>query len=357
MYQNYLNTENAQKIADGIMKIIPCNINITDTEGVILASGDKSRLGSLHKGALAALERKESYVVYERTSTEQRGINLPIFYNNNILGVIAINGDIKEVMPIGQIGMTIAVLMIENRMLSEMSAIKESRLKDFLYQWIALSPEQYDDAFYDQAAYWGIDLKIPRTAVIITSSRIRYSVIETIKSRLDKNEYIVRYGIEEVLLLFESGKRLKSRLEKIMEISKDLEKCYIGEAHLIASRTTNTVMQTVRIAKSLNIQKKILHYQEVSLECLLSGIEMTKEVEEMIRLLKERDVDGVLKDTITAYVENNDNYVEICEKLHIHRNTLNYRLTKIEELFNKNPRRASELMMLYIAIIKMGREH
>ena len=48
MYENYLNTENAQKIADGIMKIIPCNINITDTAGEILASGDKSKIGRAH---------------------------------------------------------------------------------------------------------------------------------------------------------------------------------------------------------------------------------------------------------------------------------------------------------------------
>lgn len=356
MYQDYLNTENAQKIADGIMKIIPCNINITDTEGVILASGDKSRLGSLHQGALTALEHKESYVVYEKTATEQRGINLPIFYNNSILGVIAINGDVEEVMPIGQICMSIAVLMIENRLLSDMSAIKESRLKDFLYEWISLSQEQYDDAFYDQAAYLGINLKILRTAVIITSSRIRYSVIEAIKNRLAEDEYIVRQGMEEVLVLFASGRQLETRLEKIMEISRDLEHCYVGESHIVASKATSTVLQTAQIAKSLNIRKKILHYHEVSLECLLSSIEITGELEEMIQLLREKDTDGILQETIAAYVVDNDNYVRICEKLHIHRNTLNYRLAKIEELLGKNPRRANELMLLYIAIIKMGRE-
>ncbi len=102
MYENYLNTENAQKIADGIMKIIPCNINITDTAGEILASGDKSTLGTLHKGALTALKRKEAYVIYESTPTEQKGVSLPIIYNNSILGVIAIGGDVEEVMPIGR---------------------------------------------------------------------------------------------------------------------------------------------------------------------------------------------------------------------------------------------------------------
>ncbi len=44
------------------------------------------------KGALTALKRKEAYVIYENTPTEQRGICLPIIYNNSILGVIAIGG-------------------------------------------------------------------------------------------------------------------------------------------------------------------------------------------------------------------------------------------------------------------------
>ena len=144
------------------------------------------------------------------------------------------------------------------------------------------------------------------------------------------------------------------RLEKILDISKDLENCYIGESDIIASRTTNSVMQTFHIARALNIRRRILCYHEVSLECLLNNVEVTRELEEILKLLKERDVDGVLKETIAAYVEDNDNYAQICDKLHIHRNTLNYRLAKIEELLNRNPRRAKDLMMLYIAVIKMG---
>ena len=106
---------------------------------------------------------------------------------------------------------------------------------------------------------------------------------------------VVRQGMEEVLILFRSDKRLESRLEKILDISKDLENCYIGESDVIASRTTNSVMQTFHIARALNIRKRILCYHEVSLECLLNNIEVTRELEEILKLLEERDVDGVLK--------------------------------------------------------------
>ncbi len=103
-------------------------------------------------------------------------------------------------MPIGQICLSIAVLTIENRLLSDMSSIKESRLKDFLYEWISLSREQYDDAFYDQAAYLGIDMKIPRTAVVITSKQdpLQYYRNHKEPSGGGRGEYIVRQGMEEV---------------------------------------------------------------------------------------------------------------------------------------------------------------
>lgn len=353
MYHNYLNTENAQKIADGIMKIIPYDIYIMDTEGVILASGDKEKLGSIHREALTALSRKEAYIVQRNTENEHQGINLPIFYNNQIVGVIGIYGKIEDIMPIGQICMAIALLMIENQVLNEMTAIKESRLKDFLYDWISLPREQYSSSFYDQANFLGIDLNIPRTAVVIKSSRIRFSVMENIRHRLLVGEFIVRQGIEEMLILLKTDARLESRMEKIMELSKDLEYCYVGESYTDASKSVKSVVQTARIAENLGIRNKILKYSQVFLECLLDHVEVAKELEDIISLFGEKDSDGVLKETLYAYVEDNDNYTEICEKLHIHRNTLNYRLAKIEEVFGKNPRKAKDLMLLYISVIKM----
>lgn len=352
MHTTLLDADKAQKIADGIMKIIPYNINIMDPDGIIIASGDETRLGTVHQGAVKALEMKEPYVVYQDTETERKGINLPIVYNQDMIGVIGISGTVKEVMEIGRIVVVTAQLMVENQVYNDMVSIRGNRLKDFLYEWISLERKSYTGEFLDQANYLGVDLFLPRTAVIISCKRIRYSLFETIKSYLGKNEYIVRQRMEDALILFESNQRLEERLKKLLALSGEIVGCYIGESSTVASQTTKTAEEAYQMAQALGLTSRMVHYREVSLECLLSGVEKNREMEEIISAFEEKDPDGILQETICVYVESNHDYGQVCEKLHIHRNTLNYRLTKIEETMGYNPKSARHLMMLYMAIIK-----
>ncbi len=354
MYITSLDAESAQKIADRIMQIIPYNINIMDYDGIIIASGDENRIGTIHQGAVKAIEMKKPYVVYKDTETERKGINLPIFYSKNIVGVIGISGDVEAVMQIGQIVVITAQLMIENQIFSEMTSIRESRLKDFLYEWISVQKPKYTGEFLDTANYLGIDLHMQRTAVIINCKRIRYSLFENIKRFLRKGEYLVRQRMEDALILFDSETDLDERLGKILALSKEITGCYVGEPSTVAGKTTRTAEQTFAMAKATGNTKRILHYSEVSLECILANIEEIKEVRRMMDILKEKDVDGILRETVRAYVEWNQDYAVVCEQLHIHRNTLNYRLSRIEELLDRNPRCARDLMYIYIAIVKMN---
>lgn len=353
MFITSLDAANAQKIADGIMQIIPYNINLMDRDGIIIASGDENRIGTIHQGAVRALQMQKPYVVYKNTETERKGINLPIFYNKNVVGVIGISGDVEDVMQIGQIVVVTAQLMIENQIFGEMSAIRESRLKDFLYEWISTDQEKYTGDFLERANFLGIDLNLSRTAVIIKCKKVRYSLFENIKHQLDKNEYIVRQRMEDALILFKSGKNLEQRLKKIISGNSEIQGCYVGEPSTVAAKTAKMAEDTFALTRALDIRKRIIHYKEISLECVLSGVEESEEVTQIMEKLKEKDADGILSETIHAYVANTQDYAAVCEQLHIHRNTLNYRMTRIEELLGMSPKCIRNLMYMYIAIIKM----
>lgn len=50
-----LSRELAQNISKKMMEVIPYNVNIMNEKGVIIGSGDKNRIGNIHKGAVETL--------------------------------------------------------------------------------------------------------------------------------------------------------------------------------------------------------------------------------------------------------------------------------------------------------------
>jgi len=57
-----------------------------------------------------------------------------------------------------------------------------------------------------------------------------------------------------------------------------------------------------------------------------------------------------LKETIQSWCQNNFSVQETARVLHIHRNTLYYRIHKIENLYDCSMRNFTRMMELYLAI-------
>lgn len=51
-----LSEKQAQDIVDKMMKDIPYNTNIMNERGIIIRSGEHERVGTVHQGAVQALE-------------------------------------------------------------------------------------------------------------------------------------------------------------------------------------------------------------------------------------------------------------------------------------------------------------
>jgi PucR family transcriptional regulator, purine catabolism regulatory protein len=55
--------------------------------------------------------------------------------------------------------------------------------------------------------------------------------------------------------------------------------------------------------------------------------------------------------TLTSFLEDSNNLIGLAEKLHIHRNTLRYRLQKVEEVTGRNLSDTQDRMHLYFATV------
>lgn len=138
-----------------------------------------------------------------------------------------------------------------------------------------------------------------------------------------------------------------------MNISNDFEKCYVGEASEIVMESVQSVEKMTKIAGILSGDHKIISYGELRLECLLIETAEDKIIRNIMEKMKELDVNNMLQNTILVYADTYEDQKKTCSRLFIHRNTLNYRLDRIKELTGLNPRNGRNLMLLYIAVLRL----
>lgn len=111
----FLLPEIAQQIVDEINTTISRDLNIMDSDGIIVASTDAARVGTLHTVARDLLKSgQDSYIVHtdDLTAGCRRGINLPITIKGERLGVVGITGDPAEVSGLGKVIQKMTEIML-----------------------------------------------------------------------------------------------------------------------------------------------------------------------------------------------------------------------------------------------------
>src|SRR5690606_25125620 len=110
-----ITSNSAQSIVEEISSIIGRNINFMNEDGVIVASTDAKRIGTLHAGALKVLETRDTLIVNKDNQLEgaKEGINQPIMLGDKIVGVIGITGAEDEVVKYGHIIRKITEILVK----------------------------------------------------------------------------------------------------------------------------------------------------------------------------------------------------------------------------------------------------
>lgn len=140
-----LQEQDAQNIVDEMKASIHRDINIMDERGVIIASTNPARRGTLHLGAARIIREGLSSLTIGKDNPEegvQRGINLPISIGGELAGVIGITGDPAEVSVFGDIIKRMTEIMVKNVRQQEENGLQDQAKCLFLENWIF---SQYPD--------------------------------------------------------------------------------------------------------------------------------------------------------------------------------------------------------------------
>lgn len=333
----------AQKIVLKMMKVIPYNINVMDENGVIIGSGDIKRIGNIHEGAKKAIENKIINEVYEDEAKMKAGVNEPIIINEKVIGVIGITGNPDEVRRFSKLVCVTAILLIEQAKIDK--DIQNERLnKQKFYNELAYRKMEYDNEFYEMAKGYGLHLTKKCRAILVEGD------IDSSTFKVLLNKYPNYREINNSVEFFSTSDSIYNSLLKNLKESKDIHKISIGSKEDIAAISLENAVLAWEIGSKLKPSSLIYNYDELRFFIHLSHNNKTELVSCIDNLDKAGNKSELIK-TIQIYIEENGDINNIAKKLNIHRNTLSYRLERIEKLTGKNPKNLLELFQLVCGLI------
>lgn len=380
MLNNFLNSRLAQDIVARTMQIIDCNVNIMDSKGVIIGSGDAERIGELHEGALLALSQGRSVVIDEtladRLQGVKPGINLPMRIDGEIVGIIGLTGSPDSLHQFGKLVCMTAEMMLEQSRLMSILA-QDSRLREELVLNLIRTESLSKDQI-DWAQRLGIDLSLPRVTAVIEIDSGQLGVdtaiaelqqLQNILIGPDKQNLVATVSLSEIVVLKPAlntsgnwdAPRIKKQLDSIlsgMSVSGGLKlrialgNYFSGDGSI--ARSYRTACTTLQIGKLYYPEQRSYNYQDLMLPVLLDSLRGSWQTSELVRpmqRLKVMDSNGLLRRTLMAWFKHNVQPIATAKALYIHRNTLEYRLNRIAELTGLDIKESfDDRLLLYIAL-------
>lgn len=353
----YISEATAQTIVEEISREIAENVNFMDGEGRIIASTDPVRIGMLHEGAARVIRErlKELYITSEMESaTARKGINLPITVNGEIVGVIGITGEKERVAGYGNIVRRMTEIMVEDS-LSRDSRRYDRRVRyRFIEEWIARSGAAYDRNLINRGLRIGIDIEKPRRAVVMHFARYQM-LSDTLEGqkRLEEMEASIRHFTERdqgILYLREPPKqvclieayddaqlhRLAAQLTGLIR-KKYKEELLIGidSAEHGSTHIGRICAEAEKAAESCREKgKNIVFYRELGVELFLDEItegSMQEYLNKLFPMVAQNELDSLMS-VIAVFFEMDGSITKMAETLYMHKNTIQYKLKKLETL-------------------------
>ena len=348
----------AQQIVDRTMKIIDSNVNVMDSRGRIIGSGDAERLGELHEGALLAISQQRMVDIDNEVTRHlhgvRPGVNLPLRVDGQIVGAIGLSGDPTRLRQYGELVCMTAEMMLEQARLLNMLA-HDSRIREELVLNL-IRAEQPPEALAKWAQRLGIDLHQPRVAVVVAVDGGQLGVehamaelqqLQVLLSTPEQDNLIARVSLTEIVVLktaLGAAKRWdpqaqRQRIDALllhMQQNSDLRirvalgNYFTGPGSI--ARSYLTAKTTLAVGKRRAPEQRSYCYQDLMLPVLLDGLRDGWQADELalpMARLNAEDSSGLLRRTLNLWFAHNVQPVATAKALFIHRNTLENRLNRI----------------------------
>ncbi|MGH3648753.1 MAG: CdaR family transcriptional regulator [Micromonosporaceae bacterium] len=387
-----LTPEIAQEVADGITAAIGFNVLVTDREGLVIGSGDPDRVGAVHEASRQVVRtRAEAWHdprAARRFAGVKPGITLPLTLGQEIVGTVGITGDPEVVRPFGEIVRRQTEIMLRQTMLLRLELLRERALEQLVAD-IASYQEGTVDAepLRTRAEELGFAVDLPRAVVVVAIGPDAtpadpdqaldvdrpHHPIRLAKEVFDAaGDLVAPIGAAAVAVLADLAPRAGSEaLPKLgEELVRRIEQrlgadSWVGigaEATGLAElpRSYHEAWSALRTGRRMAPKGRVHHTRDFRVWDLLMGVAPRQRRdfrEALLASLGRQRSWPELRRTVIALLEHGFRLVETAQALHIHRNTLLYRLERISAALGGDVREPRVAIPLYLACLLEEIDH
>ncbi len=322
-----------QNTIDGLRGITKIDFCVLDTEGKILASTFSEEE--------IYVQAAESFAKSPADSQIMHGCHyFKIFDERQLEYVLLVNGESDAVYMIGKM----AVFQIQNLLV----AYKERFDKDNFIKNLLLDNLLLVD-IYNRSKKLHIDMQVRRVVYIIESERDKdNSDIKKVKGIYSgsSQDFVTAVDEKDIIVVKElSDQDTYEDLHKTAEVILNLLKANDGrEVHISygtivgeikeVSRSYKEARMALDVGKIFFPEKNIVAYSTLGIGRLIYQLPIPlckMFIREIFDTKTPDDFDEETLTTINKFFENNLNVSETSRQLYIHRNTLVYRLDKLQK--------------------------
>lgn len=356
-----------QEIVDELSKLIKEHVLVTDRRGFIQASNDTERINQFHEGALYSIRHKKQLCITEKEvevfQGVRKGIVMPIIIQEEPIAALGITGEPEQIKPQAQLILRVAELFIQE---STKQKQKEEQVRDvefFVFDWLTATKK--DERFLERGALLGIDVQrycqVAMIEIVTKDEQLSIQELETFASiqNIHEDVQLIRWGQNKILLLLPELNQeiLKQELELLMLHVKRMKKVRVaagvgGMAHHFDLATS--FMQAERAVQASGKTGTLLFEQDLRFEIILQSIPEAARKEFLERTVAPLLEEEELLHNVAVWFSENQSMQNTAQRLHIHKNTLSYRLQKVKQLTGLSVSETHDVFQLYLGLYLLG---
>jgi len=326
----------SQNLATNILyhmkDIINQDLNYINVDGIIIASTDPKRVGTFHAASLECVKKRKNIIIENDSQYEgsRNGINMPIYFDDSIIGVIGITGNKNEVEKFGEIIKLMTEVLIKEAWIKDQDIRKKEIIKAFIER-VTL---EYEHDLFPMAdfsfPYVVIVGKYNINDVFLTDDNI-YNILKDHFSdnkhhffTISRNEIIILYNYYKNEKISSSIELLKKNILKKTKLNFKFGIGTNASDYKDLKLSYRNAKEILKISDVFSPSESVFEYEKMDLELLFMNLKNSNIETFKKKCLKNFSLKEIKEFSVilSVYEKFNGSITKTSEELFMHKNTL-----------------------------------